>query len=136
MKPLRKAVAVVITDDSKKTLFALRSKNKKTFPNTWSLPSFFVRGDESFEDTIKRVGKEKLGVKLGNSQLLREGEFERENYILHMHLFSVKLLEGVPQALSQSYDVTFEKAQIQLTKMEKFGACTTLYKDFLEIKDN
>lgn len=60
-KPIRHAVSVVIKNRQGETLFALRNKEEKSFPLVWSLPSHFVKEGESFEDTVGRIGIDKLG---------------------------------------------------------------------------
>jgi ADP-ribose pyrophosphatase YjhB (NUDIX family) len=63
-KPIKHAVSVVIENNEGQVLFALRSPKKSEFPLVWSLPSYFVNADETLEETVARIGRDKLGVDL------------------------------------------------------------------------
>lgn len=132
-KPIKHAISIVLLNKNKETLFALRNKHKKSYPNTWSLPSHFVEEGETFEDTIKRIGKNKLGCELEKDFLLKENKFEREKFILFMHVYQVKLISGKPKVNTTSYQkIKWEDAKTQFNEMDVFGACTTLYKEYLK----
>lgn len=67
--------------------------------------------------------------------LLKEDKFEKDGYILYMHVYKVKLLLGTPKVNTPSYEeIKWEKASLQFSNMNVFGACTTLYKRHLKNK--
>lgn len=132
-KLIRHAVSVVIDNGKGKTLFALRSTEASSFPSTWSLPSHFVEREEKFEDTIGRIGKHKLGVKLELGELLNEGKSDRGDFILFMHDFEAKVLEGEPHLNSEHYtELKWEEPTKQINSMRVMGDCCRLYKEYLE----
>ena len=134
MKPVKHAISVVIEIDDGLVLFALRSQMKDSYPLTWSLPSHYVKPGESPGETVKRIGKGKLGVELEILELLNEGSSERDEYILFMHDYKVKILEGVPALHSTDYiELKWGKPEVQLHSMSVMGDCCRLYKEYLEL---
>jgi len=132
MKPVKHAVSVIIRDNDK-TLFALRSSNKKRFPLTWSLPSYFIGEGETYNETIKRIGKDKLGVDLEPLGLLNEGYGERDDFILFMHDYEAKITNGAPRINSDDYvKLSWEEPESFLLTIETKGECTRLYEEYLQ----
>lgn len=130
-KPIKHAVSVVIRNNSK-TLFALRSPNKKRFPSTWSLPSYFVIEGELDSDTIKRIGRDKLGVQLEPVRLLNEGYGERDEFTLFMHDYEVAIVGGIPHISSDDYtELSWEEPASFLKTISAKGECTRLYEEYL-----
>jgi len=137
-KEIRHAISVVIQNNSGKTLFAFRSKDKPSYPSVWSLPSATIRNSESPQDTIKRIGVDKLGVDLKPGSLLIEGKQDRDDYILFMHDYEATLSSGTPRVVSSDYDNIEWKdsiTQINQIKPEDMGMCTKLYKQYLLTKN-
>lgn len=134
-KPIKDAVSVVIRNGKDETLFALRNKDEKSFPLVWSLPSHFVREGEDFEQTVVRIGKDKLGIKLKAVKLLNEGKSEREDFIIFMHDYLAKVVNGVPHTVdSDPYEeLKWEKPEMQLPNMKVMGDCCRLYKEYLHL---
>lgn len=132
MKLIKHAVSVIIRDNDK-TLFALRSPNKKRFPLTWSLPSYFVNEEETHNEAIKRIGKEKLGIELMPLRLLNEGYGERDDFRLFMHDYEAKVISGIPRLNSDDYvDLCWEEPVSFLSKIPIKGECTRLYDEYLQ----
>jgi len=134
-KPIKHAISVVIKKGNK-TLFSLRSPNKKEFPSVWSLPSHFMEPGEKYIDTIKRVGKHKLGVNLDVVRLLNEGYGERDDFRLFMHDYLVKIVDGEPHICSDDYtQLVWEDAETFLPTINIKGDCTRLYWEYLQKQD-
>ena len=132
-KLLKNAISIVLFNEDGKTLFVLRSRYKSSYPSTWSLPSYFVNKNETFSDTIKRIGINKLDCELEKVCLLKKGKFEREKFILYMYIYQVKLISGKPKVNTSDYEkIKWENANYQFQNMKIFGACTTLYRNYLE----
>lgn len=130
-KPIKHAISVVIKKGNK-TLFALRSPNKKEFPLVWSLPSHFMKPGETHEGTIIRIGKNKLGVGLKAVRLLNEGYGERDDFRLFMHDYLVEVLDGEPHICSGDYtQLVWEDAETFLPNLKVKGDCTRLYEEYL-----
>lgn len=118
-KPIKHAVSVVIKDNKNRTLFALRSPNKSEFPLFWSLPSHFVNAEENFEETIIRIGRNKLGVNLEPIKLLNEGHGERPEFILFMHVFAAKIVKGNPCLNSDDFiELKWSEPALQLSTVK------------------
>ena len=81
MKEIKRAISVVIEDSEGRVLFALRSPHKNPYPLTWSLPSHYVQPNEVPAETVARIGKNKLGVKLELVALLKEDTSDAGEYI-------------------------------------------------------
>ena len=82
-----RAISVCIINDGKEILMQKRSKNKKSYPNLWSI---FVKGHvmagESSTEACKREIFEELGVSINESELkylytIREELIISEDYI-------------------------------------------------------
>ncbi len=131
-KPVRHAVSVVIQNSSKQTLFALRSPQASSYPLVWSLPSYFVAENETRGETIRRIGKNKLGIELEIGELLNEGISDRGDFTLFMHDYSATMNEGQPRIVSDFYtDLKWAEAKSQLASMKVMGDCCRLYKEYL-----
>ncbi len=131
-KPVRHAISVVINDSKGKTLFAKRSARKRSYPLAWSLPSYFVDGEESPEETINRIGKDKLGIELATGKLINEGKSERDDFILFMHDYEAIIESGEPRIASDDYiELGWFEPKKQLGSMKVMGDCCRLYLEYL-----
>jgi len=131
MKPLKHAVSVIIRDNNT-TLFALRSADKERFPLTWSMPSYFVKEGEAHSETVKRIGKDKLGVDLELVRLLNEGYGERDDFLLFMHDYEAKIVSGTPYVNSDDYiQLEWREPNDFLSTLQIKGECTRLYDEYL-----
>jgi len=134
-KPIKNAVSVIIRNSKGETLFALRNKNEKSFPLVWSLPSHFVKDDETFEQTIERIGIDKLNIKLRAVKLINEGKSERQYFIMFMHDYLAEIIAGTPQIVANDpyEEIKWEKPEKQLPSMKIMGDCCRLYKEYLNL---
>ena len=94
MLPMKRSVAVVITKGNE-TLSVRRPENDDELPGIWGLPAGTARGSETLEDVIRRIGRDKLGVKLTPIRKLASGTQDRVNYRLEMDLWEAAM-EGTP----------------------------------------
>ena len=131
-KPIRHAVSVVIQNNKNETLFALRSPKSTSYPLAWSLPSHYVEGNESHQETVKRIGKNKLGVDLEIGELLNEGNSDRGDFELFMHDYLATVKSGEPGIVSDNYtELKWSEPKSQLKSMKIMGDCCRLYKEYL-----
>ncbi len=130
---MRHAVSVVVRNENNETLFALRSANESSYPLVWSLPSHYVKEGESPEETVKRIGINKLGVELESVELLNEGVIDRGIFTLFMHDYSAKIVVGDVKLMREHYEeLKWSEPISQLQSMEIMGDCCRLYKEYLE----
>jgi len=133
MKEIKSAISYAIYNQEKNILVVKRPKDDKDLPDVWGLPAGSLKENESFEDAVLRSGKEKLGVTLKIINEINEGDIERENYILHMKLFEVTIIEGTPSVPQDYPDVTQYQefkwgTADNLVEAAKMGSlCSTLY---------
>lgn len=131
-KSTRHAISIVIQNENDEILFALRSANKSSYPLAWSLPSHYVSENESPKDTVKRIGKNKLGIELEIGELLNEGKSDRGDFILFMHDYSATITNGEPNIVSNDYvELIWAEPHSQLNSMKVMGDCCRLYKEYL-----
>lgn len=100
LKSVKHSVAVVIEDpqrDDGLILAVKRPSDDPELPGIWGLPATTLRTGESWEDAVRRVGSDKLGVDLEPSGELHEGTQERPGYLLHMKLFGGRIERGRPR---------------------------------------
>ena len=136
-KPIKDAVSLIIKNEEDKTLFVLRSETKDSYPLVWSLPSSFIHNDETPQDTVKRIGKDKLGVELKPIKLINEGKSDRGDFILFMHDYEAEVSSGTPSVVSDDYiEMKWEIPSVQFSTMQEMGDCCRLYKEHLEGKSS
>ncbi len=82
--------------DPSQVLLVLRPQDDPDLPDVWGLPAVSLRTGESWEEAVARVGREKLGVRLGPGRLLAEGEGAREQGWLRMRLYEARVEKGTP----------------------------------------
>lgn len=97
-RPLKQSVSVVIRNpaDPSQVLIVLRPPHDDDLPNVWGLPAGSLRPGESWEEVVRRVGLEKLGVQLKAGAELERGTTERRDYRLEMRLFEAEIEKGHP----------------------------------------
>ena len=97
-RPIKESVAIVIRKpgDNESVLAVLRPADDEDLPNVWGLPAATLRPGESWDEAIKRVGLEKLGVQLKVGEELQRGTTERRNYRLQMRLYEAFIEKGTP----------------------------------------
>ena len=94
-KPAKHSVAVLVVQNDN-ILTVKRPENDDELPGIWGLPAGTCRQGELPEDVVRRIGREKLGVRLEPIGLLLTGTQERPAYVLKMELFEARM-EGVPK---------------------------------------
>ena len=139
---VKRSVSVAIPhDDGKQVLIVQRPPDDEDLPNAWGLPAASLKDGESWEDAVKRTGREKLGVELRVGEEMNRGALERQDYRLEMRLFKANIENGsieVPQAVS---DVTRYAAwrwgsAEDLEPAARAGSlCCQLYRTMFRIPD-
>src|SRR5262245_2958695 len=92
--PIKHSVAVLIRR-SDEVLSIRRPADDDELPGIWGVPAGTLRTNETIEDLIGRIGRDKLGVKLTPIRKLASGTQDRPKYRLEMDLWEVSM-EGVP----------------------------------------
>jgi 8-oxo-dGTP diphosphatase len=94
-KPTKHSVAVFILNGD--SVLAIRRRDDDDeLPGIWGLPAGTSRGEETIEDVIVRIGREKLGVTLVPQRRLASGTQDRPGYLLNMELWEASMT-GDPQ---------------------------------------
>src|SRR5262245_60629661 len=112
-KPVKHSVALAVFGRGRGTVLVVqRPADDEDLPNEWGLPASSLRPGESWEDAVRRTGRDKLGVELRPVRELNRGSTERADYTLEMLLYEAVVVNGeiaVPQEIT---DVTqYQKAQ-------------------------
>jgi ADP-ribose pyrophosphatase YjhB (NUDIX family) len=72
-----------------------RPDDDDELPGIWGLPAGTCRGEETVEDVIRRIGREKLGVTLDPVRNVAIGTQDRPAYRLEMELWEASM-HGTP----------------------------------------
>lgn len=138
MKSTKHAISYVIyNEDHSKFLVVQRPSDDEDLPNAWGLPAGSLKGEESFQDAVIRSGREKLGVELEVGKIIKEGEVERANYVLHMKEFEATIGSGEPnvpqpiEGVTQYQDWKWGTAEDLKEAASKGSLCCKLYLDSL-----
>ncbi|HEY8469143.1 MAG TPA: NUDIX domain-containing protein [Longimicrobiales bacterium] len=91
-------------------LVVLRPPDDPDLPDAWGLPAGRVRPGESWEDAVRRAGREKLGVELEVGRELNRGSLQRATYRLEMRLFEAQITRGEPRVPQHAPGVTQYRA--------------------------
>ena len=96
-KPIKRSFALVIYNNNRSKVLILKRANTsdERFPGMWSLPSGTLQKNESYEDGINRVAKEKLGLKVKILQIIGEDEADRTDHITHLREYECEIIEPV-----------------------------------------
>jgi ADP-ribose pyrophosphatase YjhB (NUDIX family) len=94
MHRVKHSVAIMIHHHDE-ILAIRRPDDDDELPGIWGLPAGTAHGTETAEDVIKRVGRDKLGVKLIPLRRLAFGAQDRQRYRLEMELWEASM-EGTP----------------------------------------
>ena len=92
LKPVKHSAAVVIFN-GERILVIRRPGDDDELPGIWGLPAGTCRDQESAEDVIVRIGRDKLGVSLAPVRLLGRGDQDRPRYLLNMELWEASMSE-------------------------------------------
>jgi ADP-ribose pyrophosphatase YjhB (NUDIX family) len=93
-KPHKHSVAVAISKNDS-ILAIRRPDDDDELPGIWGLPAGTCRNQETVQDVIIRIGREKLGVELTPVRQLASGGQDRPSYFLDMELWEVSMA-GTP----------------------------------------
>ena len=95
---IKRSVSFVIRDPAEpdRVLAVQRPADDEDLPDAWGLPAGSLREGESWDDALRRAGREKLGVELAVGGALTEGTLERSGYTLHMRLHEARIVAGAP----------------------------------------
>lgn len=72
-----------------------RPPDDDELPDVWGLPAGTIRGAETVDELIQRIGRDKLGVRLTRARKVASGVADRPKYRLEMDLWEVSM-EGTP----------------------------------------
>jgi ADP-ribose pyrophosphatase YjhB (NUDIX family) len=92
--PFKRAIGVFIRNGDH-ILSLRRPDDDDELPGVWGLPAGSFRGNETSEQLIRRIGREKLDVVLSPLRKLADGTRPRSAYLLEMHLWEVAMA-GTP----------------------------------------
>ncbi len=92
--PHKQSVAVMVPK-GEDVLAIRRALDDDELPGVWGLPAGTRRGNETSEDVIRRIGRDKLHVNLTPLRRLTSGRQVRANYILEMELWEASMV-GIP----------------------------------------
>jgi len=141
MKVTKLSVTYVIYNDNRsKILLVKRPHNDNSLPNIWGLPAGSLMKNESFEACVIRSGKEKLGVQLKPLELSNEGQIEREDYIIHMKEYEVKITNGTPKVpqhvfgITQYQDWKWAEPKLLREAAKKGSLCAQLYLSNIKLR--
>lgn len=110
-RPLKRSVSFVVLrrrdgEAEPELLTVRRPPDDEDLPDAWGLPAATLEAGETWEESVRRAGREKLGVELDVDGLLREGELERDAYTLRMRLYRAEIREGEPDVDQPAEGVT------------------------------
>lgn len=96
MKPRRKALSLIFSSEEGKVLSVKRSPSKDSFPNFWSLPSTWIKDNETSLQAAQRLSETKLGLKSVNiaQEPLGTSEADRNTFVLDMSDYEVISFQG------------------------------------------
>jgi 8-oxo-dGTP diphosphatase len=105
---IKRSVALAIRDPASphRVLLVQRPDDDDDLPGAWGLPAASLLDGESWEEAVKRAGRDKLGVRLDPGSVLGSGSTGRADYRLDMRLYSARLLEGKPEVPQPATGVT------------------------------
>jgi ADP-ribose pyrophosphatase YjhB (NUDIX family) len=91
---VKHSIAVLIRNGTD-ILTARRSDEDDELPGIWGLPAGTLGEDETVQELITRIGRDKLGVELSPLKRLATGFQDRPAYRLSMELWEVSM-NGIP----------------------------------------
>jgi len=94
MLPVKHSIAVIVFRGDQ-VLAIRRPDNDDELPGIWGLPAGTLRTTERVEELIKRIGREKLGVRLTPVRHVGSGTQNRSSYRLEMELWEA-VMDGTP----------------------------------------
>ena len=88
--PIKHSVAVMIKSEDR-ILSIRRPDDDDELPGIWGLPAGTCRSEETVEQVIRRIGREKLGVTLDPVRKVASGTQDRQAYRLEMDLWEASM---------------------------------------------
>jgi 8-oxo-dGTP diphosphatase len=134
-KPVKESVALALYDEFGRVLAVQRPEDDEDLPNAWGLPASSLRAEESWDDAMRRTGRDKLGVELKPIRELNRGRLERASYTLEMRLYEVEIVNGevkVPQAapgVTQYRNARWGTPDVLRPAAERGSLCCRLFLD-------
>lgn len=110
-KPVNYAIFYIIKHAIEKGKFVIvqRPRDDENLPDLWGIPAGSVMPNESFEDSVIRQAKNKLGVDVKIVEFIGRGNIDRGEYILHGEEYLVEIIEG---------DLSVNRPEVQGTKYQ------------------
>ena len=105
-KPVKQSVALALFDERGQVLIVQRPSDDEDLPDAWGLPASSLRAGESWEDAVRRTGRDKLGVELRSMRELNRGTRERASYTLEMRLYEAEIVSGAVKVPQDVSDIT------------------------------
>lgn len=140
VKPIKRAVAVVITNENNEFLIIKRPA-EDLLGAVWGFPALNVPEGQTEEEVVRLIGPKKLGVVLEIGNKIGTQRSEREEYILELSDYFAKIISGeptVPQSdtsLTQYTDWQFTNEPNTLVPAARNGSvCTRVYLTHLGLK--
>jgi isopentenyldiphosphate isomerase len=134
-KPVKRSVSLALFDEFGRVLAVQRPEDDEDLPNAWGLPASSLRAGESWDDAIRRTGRDKLGVDLKPIRELNRGTLERASYTLDMRLYEAEVVRGtvtVPQVVvgvTQYQNWRWGTAEVLRPAAERGSLCCRLFLD-------
>lgn len=95
---VKRSVALAIHDGAGRLLLVQRPPDDEDLPHAWGLPAASRAEGESWDDTVRRAARDKLGVLVEPGAVLGAGHVDRPGYRLEMRLYRARILDGEPVA--------------------------------------
>lgn len=99
----KRSVSLAIHREDGRVLLVQRPPDDDDLPLAWGLPAASLAAGESWDQAVRRAGRDKLGIDVECGALLRTGAIDRPAYRLEMRLYEARCLAGdpaVPQPVS------------------------------------
>lgn len=95
---VKRSIAVAVHDERGRLLVVRRSDDDDSLPGVWGLPAATPYDGESDADTVARIGRQKLGVRLRLREPVGEDRAARADHVLHLHEYTAEVIAGTPSA--------------------------------------
>ncbi len=92
----KESVAIVVRNSKGEFLAVKRADDDDSLPCVWGLPAASLRGAETAEQAVIRIGRQKLGIDLEISDLVGEDSEDRGQHCLHLAEYAVHVIRGEP----------------------------------------
>jgi isopentenyldiphosphate isomerase len=130
-----------ICNDSKETLFQLRSPEKDTFPGLWDITGGHVASGETYDEAAIRELKEELGLSVTLDELeklfIHQDEVFREFQQVYLHRYNlpVSTLKLQAEEVSEARFIRIDTLRLWLTDpLERTRFCP-VYAYYLKVLD-